>query len=252
MISVCIAIHNGEKYITEQLDSILCQLDVDDEIIISDDGSTDKSLDLVEKFGDSRIRVIHYKQQQCVLKRKHAKGFYCASANFENALKEARGEIIILSDQDDIWNENKVEILKTAMRNYDIVQSNYAVIDGDGHIKCDCYLAKSPVYTSFIKNVLTHPFMGCCMAFSKEVLQYSLPFPKLVINHDCWIGCLAVRRFRYGFIETPLIKYRRTGNNLSQSTQKSEHPIWFKIWYRLEMLISLLKHISKEERRNEE
>ncbi|MDR1678977.1 MAG: glycosyltransferase, partial [Prevotellaceae bacterium] len=57
MISVCIATYNGEKYIKEQLDSILCQLNLGDEVIISDDGSTDKTLDVIKKINDDRIKI---------------------------------------------------------------------------------------------------------------------------------------------------------------------------------------------------
>ena len=61
MVSVCMATYNGERFIKEQIDSILCQLAAEDELIISDDGSTDKTLEVIESYGDNRIKVLHHK-----------------------------------------------------------------------------------------------------------------------------------------------------------------------------------------------
>lgn len=100
MISVCMATYNGEKYIKEQIDSILKQLGSDDELVISDDGSSDGTIDIILGYHDPRIHL--YKGS-----------FHSPAFNFENALKNATGDFIFLSDQDDIWYDNKVpEILK--------------------------------------------------------------------------------------------------------------------------------------------
>mgnify|MGYP003392825684 CR=1 FL=1 len=96
MISVCIATYNGEKYIGEQIASILKQLNANDEVIISDDGSTDATLSIIKTFQDPRIRVILGPQ-------KHS-----PTLNFENVLHHAQGDYIFLSDQDDVWKTNKV------------------------------------------------------------------------------------------------------------------------------------------------
>ena len=86
MISVCVATFNGEKYIKEQLLSILSQLKKGDEIIISDDGSTDTTLDIIAKLQDSRIKVVHR-----TTTKKYRYGFDIVTHNFENALLHARG-----------------------------------------------------------------------------------------------------------------------------------------------------------------
>ncbi len=107
MVSVCIATHNGEEYIESQISSILPQLRENDEIIVSDDGSKDRTLDIVNAFKDKRIKV-HILKSEPVLK-KHS-NFYNATKNFENAIKNANGDFIFLCDQDDIWYNNKIEI----------------------------------------------------------------------------------------------------------------------------------------------
>lgn len=95
MISVCMAAYNGEKYIKEQLLSILKQIGPNDEVVISDDGSKDRTKDIVDSLNDKRIRYVENKN-------KH--GF---THNFENALQIAQGDYIFLADQDDIWRDDK-------------------------------------------------------------------------------------------------------------------------------------------------
>lgn len=107
MISVCMATYNGGRFIKEQIDSILPQLSQYDELIVSDDGSTDRTLEIIASYKDERIKVFHH--------QKTGNKYYptlkvCYSTNnFENALKQAKGDYIFLCDQDDIWEKNKVE-----------------------------------------------------------------------------------------------------------------------------------------------
>mgnify|MGYP002597725427 FL=1 len=118
-ISVCIATYNGEKYIKEQINSILPQLKNCDEIIISDDHSSDKTLDVIFQINDSRIQVYLNDKE---------KGY---TSNFENALSKATGSIIFLADQDDIWKSNKVEVLQKSLEDSDLVVSDAEVVNGD-------------------------------------------------------------------------------------------------------------------------
>ena len=96
MISVCIATYNGARYIAEQLASILKQLSAEDEVVVSDDGSTDGTIDIVRSLNDRRIRIVDGP-------RRHS-----PTLNFEWALRNAKGEYIFLADQDDVWLEDKV------------------------------------------------------------------------------------------------------------------------------------------------
>jgi glycosyltransferase involved in cell wall biosynthesis len=95
MISVCLPTFNGSKYIIQQLDSILCQLKENDEIIISDDSSEDNTCELIEKLNDKRI---------IILKEKKIPNYIF---NYENAIKHAKGKYIFLSDQDDVQSGYK-------------------------------------------------------------------------------------------------------------------------------------------------
>jgi len=104
MISVCIATYNGEKYIKEQLNSIIIQISQEDEIVVSDDWSNDRTLEIVSNYQDNRIKILFNKKE---------KGY---SKNFENAILYAKGDIIFICDQDDVWLPNKVSRMIDALK----------------------------------------------------------------------------------------------------------------------------------------
>jgi glycosyltransferase involved in cell wall biosynthesis len=126
--SVCMATFNGEKYIRRQIESIISQLSQDDEIIISDHGSTDGTVEIIKEFKDSRIKLIckesHHIDRKSVIDR-----FRLVTQNFENALSAASGDYIFLSDQDDIWDKKKIEISLKYLQHCDLVVSNFGFID---------------------------------------------------------------------------------------------------------------------------
>ena len=123
MISVCMSAYNGEKYIYRQIKSILDQLKRDDELIIYDDASVDKTLDIIKSFYDPRIRLITGEENVGFLK-----GFQCA-------MEQAKGEYIFLSDQDDLWMPNKLEkqIRFMEENGYAFSYTNYEEIDVNGN-----------------------------------------------------------------------------------------------------------------------
>ena len=112
MISVCIATHNGGRFLKEQLTSILCQIGENDEVIISDDGSTDDTLKIINGFNDKRIIVVNQKSPKGLPAHEYA------TLNFENALKHAMGDYIFLADQDDVWVHNKVAVMMKYLENF--------------------------------------------------------------------------------------------------------------------------------------
>ena len=97
MISVCLATYNGAATLHQQLSSILAQLGPDDEVIVSDDGSTDGTLNVVRAFNSPIVRIVQGPRTGSPIQ------------NFEHALQQARGEYVFLSDQDDLWLEGKVQ-----------------------------------------------------------------------------------------------------------------------------------------------
>lgn len=231
MISVCMATYNGERFIKEQIDSILCQLSPDDELIISDDGSTDRTLERIASCNDKRIKVLHH--------RSFSSKFYknsklpVASFNFENALKHAKGDYIFLSDQDDIWLPNKVKQSIEALKTSNFVLSNFSVITDEGNLKTKKFYEKNPIKKSLLKNVLKPHFIGCCLCFDKFILRKILPFPKTTLSHDFWIGLVSLKFGKVSFIDEPLILHRVGNFNTSTACCASENSFFTKIQYRL-------------------
>lgn len=236
MISVCIATHNGEKYIKEQLDSILCQLALDDEVVISDDGSTDRTLDIIRDYHDNRLKVCNFKQPS---KSKHTHLY--VTRNFENALNHALGDIIFLSDQDDRWMPDKVEKCVGALREYGLVVHNMRKADGEMRDSGESY------YKCGFKRfrnyfMLEGKYYGCTIAFRREFLKYILPFPKQLLLHDYWIGILAECFGGVSYIDEPLIMYRLRQVSASHNVK---NPLWFKLSYRAYTLWHLYGRIIK-------
>lgn len=245
MISVCIATYNGEKYLKEQIDSILKQLSKDDEIVVSDDGSTDRTLEIIKEYNDSRIIVLSHKKNPA-WKGRTASSFLFASDNFENAINHSKGDIIFLSDQDDIWYKNRVSTTVPLLNTYPMVMCNFSTIDGNNKIITEKQREKDPVSSIFVKNLMRPPFLGCCMALRREALELAMPFPSPCVGHDFWIGCLLIHLgVPYKFIDTPLHQYRIHGNNVSPTVGKSPNGLMFKITYRVRFVIQIITRSIK-------
>lgn len=243
MISVCMASHNGERYIRLQIESILAQLSDTDELIISDDGSIDTTIHIIESFGDHRIRLLHFFLGKD-LNPKYSATHYKVTSNFENALVHAEGDFIFLADQDDIWMPNKIAIMLPLLYKYKFVRSNNSIIDGEGNTVFNKEYNHNPMT---LGNMWHFPFRGCCCAFQREVLEIALPFPKHCIMHDTWIGLVAFFMCRsVFFVDQSLIAYRRYDKNVSSEKGRSANPYWFRVTYRLQIAFQLLKRAIKK------
>jgi glycosyltransferase involved in cell wall biosynthesis len=210
-ISVCMATYNGEIYIYEQLMSIISQLKSSDEIIISDDSSTDRTIAIIESLNDIRIKIFP--------NQKFKNPIY----NFENALKQATGEIIFLSDQDDIWHENKVVKMFGALNMADMVVCDCTIINDDKDVVLNSYFSVTNPRPGILKNLKKNGYLGCCMAFKKDVLKKALPFPKDIPMHDIWLGFICELFFRPVFLNESLTYYRKHSNNVSITSNVISH-----------------------------
>lgn len=204
MISVCIATYNGEKFIVDQLRSILSQLAETDEIVVSDDQSSDSTLKLIKEIDDDRIKVF---LGPCLGLIK----------NFENALLYAKGDYIFLSDQDDIWESTKVIEYMHYFDSgcYDLILSDCSVVDENLSVISPSFFSIRGKRDGVLLNVYKNSYIGCCMAFKKCLIEKCTPFPSGVPMHDWWIGLCAELDGRVYFLNKPLIKYRRHGGNVS-------------------------------------
>lgn len=228
-ISVCMATYNGEKYIRTQIDSILTQLRNSDELIISDDTSSDNTIGIIKSIQDRRIKLLPNQTYRSPI------------FNFENALKHASGDVIFLADQDDIWHMGKVKIVTEALSKFDLVVSDCTVIDEKGKTLYESFYDINRSGHGFLKNLIHNSYLGCCMAFRKEVLEYSLPFPQKLPMHDWWLGLVGQLYFKTHFLQEKLVLYRRHGQNASPTSGKSENTIITKLSHRFRILWELLR-----------
>lgn len=231
MISICIATYNGARYIAEQLASILKQLSAEDEVVVSDDGSTDGTLDIVRRFNDHRIRIVDGPQR------------HSPTLNFEWALRNAKGEYIFLADQDDVWLEGKVRRCMEELQMCDCVVSDARVTDSLLNTTSESLFQLMHVRRGRLSNLLwRNGYTGCCMAFKREVLSKALPFPTDIPMHDIWIGNVAAFCGSLHFIDDRLLLFRRHDTATSCNGKGSNYSLWQKLsfrWYTLKNIVKL-------------
>jgi glycosyltransferase involved in cell wall biosynthesis len=231
MISVCIATYNGQKYILEQILSILPQIDLSDEVIISDDNSTDNTVSIIENINDKRIRIYN-------------NNFRSPIKNFEFLIDICQGDIIFLSDQDDIWDNQKV---KSHLLEYNknlsigLVISNIDLIDKNGNSIKNKFYKK--IFTSNLyKNIITNNYIGCSISFRSNLKKYILPFPKNLPMHDWWIGIISSMFSNVSFLNDKLVYYRIHEDSF---TNKNKNSFFKKFSFRIIILFHILLRLFK-------
>jgi glycosyltransferase involved in cell wall biosynthesis len=230
MISVCMATKDGARYLTEQLDSILPQLTPNDELIISDDASTDDTVSIIQSYNDHRIKLLRNQTPKGIPK------------NFEASLTASKGEFIFLTDQDDVWVSTKMKTMLTQLAQYDLVISDCVIVDDRLKIKTDSFFSWNNSGKGLIKNIFRNSYMGCCMAFSRALLDRALPFPKDIPMHDFWIGLIAELYFKVCFTPEILVYHRRHSTNASSTTDASSFNYSEKLTSRYKIIKNLFFH----------
>lgn len=240
MISVCMATYNGARFIENQLLSIVSNLNSCDEVIISDDGSTDDTLNIINELQKTTsVNII-------VVKNEGEHGY---TSNFENALKYAKGDYIFLSDQDDFWMVNKFPAMIMALKEQSTVMAicNAKITDEVLKITSDNYFKERGVHKGIIGNIYKFGYLGCCMAFRRSLLRKALPFPKKreYCTHDNWLYLCAATQGRIRVIEEPLVLYRRHSGVVTTGAFNAHKPLSFRIRYRLYLISQLISRLFK-------
>jgi glycosyltransferase involved in cell wall biosynthesis len=226
------ATRNGASFLKEQIDSILPQLGLEDEIVISDDCSGDDTLTVIRTFQDSRIRLLESRSEKGITR------------NFEASLKASHGDYIFLADQDDVWLPGKVKRMKQALKQYDLVISDCHLVDDTLQVLQRSFYDLNRSGKGLIKNLIRNSYMGCCMAFTKKLKERALPFPSDIPMHDFWIGLIAELYFRIHFMPEALVLHRRHDSNASTSGDLSPNSINEKLAQRYRIIKNLIIHKS--------
>lgn len=208
-ISVVLPSYNGEAFIRQQLESILGQLGERDELIVSDDGSVDGTVSIVKEYRRTDGRICLLKGPGQGIKR-----------NIGYALSHAKGCYIFLADQDDIWLEHKVSLVLQAFEQQraSVVVHDARVVAGEdaAHIQLESFYAFRRSGAGVIKNMIKNSYIGCCMAFRRDLLEVVLPIPEQIEMHDQWIGIMGdYFAGKSCFLPDVLLLYRRHGANNS-------------------------------------
>lgn len=221
-IDILLATYNGEKYLKEQIESILNQTYSNFRLIISDDCSTDKTIEILKEFEqkDSRIEVYYQKENLGTLN------------NFEFLLKKVQNNIFALSDQDDIWLPQKIEksIENMKVNNSNLVFGDLEVIDENKNIIASSFWKYKGFYKKIKKDknhkglLLNNYITGCTIVTEKKFLKYILPLPKKskYVIHDYWIAIILSLKGKISYIDKPYIKYRQHSNNQVGYKMKSK------------------------------
>jgi glycosyltransferase involved in cell wall biosynthesis len=213
LASIVLATYNGEQYLRQQIDSILGQTCTDFELIAVDDASSDATLSILEEYAgrDRRVRVCPAQRNLGVV------------ANFERGLRLAQGEFIALSDQDDIFRQDKLENLRESLQAHpacDLAVSDLSLIDETGRELAPSmwqYQKLKPQSGKPFRRLLYSNFAtGCAMMFRRRLLEFALPFPPGCIVHDWWLAVVAASARGGGIclVNQPLTAYRQHGSNV--------------------------------------
>lgn len=226
-VSVAMATYNGEKYIKQQLETILNNLKENDEVIISDDNSTDGTINIIKELNDKRIKIY---EGPCL----------GVKQNFANAIRFCEGDYIFLADQDDIWAKGKVEKIVKYFEelNADVIQHDCNIVNSKLEEILPSYFEFRKCKNGIIKNIAKGSYLGCCMAFKKELKEYILPIPNNVDMHDQWIGLIGEIKGKFLFVSDKLIKYRRHENN--ESNCFKHHSVKVMVRDRINLIKNLL------------
>jgi len=228
------ATFNGSAFIHKQIESILCQLKIDDELIIVDDCSTDNTVEIVSDFSDNRILILRNDQNIGV------------NQSFSKAILSSSGDYIFLSDQDDVWIDGRVNLMIEYLieNNVDLLTSNFSWInelDVPVFIKFDGVSSfRSKKYASNIIDIFIGKtnYFGCAMLFTKELIKYIVPIPKFVESHDLWIAKIGnLYRSQIHLDEITFLK-RTHGTNMTSTISKRK--TYQKVYSRLVFAISIL------------
>lgn len=247
MISVAMATYNGEAYIEKQVNSILNQSKKIDELIICDDCSTDRTVEIIKKMKKKNIFLSVNKTNMGYIR------------NFEKAISKTSGDYIFLADQDDIWEVSKVEEMLEAMRvgDYDLLCTNFELINkNDNTIKnrqsfviskyMDKHATKEVSKISFNRLLLGNVLQGCTYCFTDRVKQVYLKVDNKEVYHDWQLMLIGSYIGKVAYYNKKLIRYRiHDSNSVGFETKNSKIEIDLKIPKKVPTMIRFFRDLNQ-------
>lgn len=221
-IDILLATYNGEKFVKEQIESILNQTYENFNLIISDDASTDNTLNILEEYEkkDTRIKVFKKEKNEGLID------------NFEFLLKNVTSDYFMFSDQDDIWKKDKIEksINKLKEESSGLVYTDLEIVDEKLNVIYPSYWKYKQIYKKIIKYnnfealYLNNFVTGCTILAKSKYIKDILPLPRnsKFVLHDYWTALIVSAKDKISYVEEPTIQYRQHKNNRVGSSRKSD------------------------------
>ena len=208
LVSILVLTYNGEKFIEQQLDSIFAQTYKNIEVLVFDDASSDNTQNILSNYSKKQPLKCFFHEQNVGI-----------NDNFSLALKECSGDYVATSDQDDIWDENKIEILVSKIENNIAIESTNECIDENNNSVEHKSITEKQFFLGSQKALTAH-----CMMFKKELIQY-LEIPKEFssskgLHYDAYVSFIANQFGSIKYIKEPLVKYRRHSSQITVSKDK--------------------------------
>lgn len=227
---IVLASYNGAKYIEEQIDSILkciddCKTATINQFIITDDNSSDDTINIVNKLSHN-IPYLY------LCKNELAKGVI---NNFQNGINKTSSEFVFFSDQDDIWEEQKITktieiLLESADKNIPLlVITNINFVDENLSLISSGHDFDQSAPSDDVMTVYRSFGQGCTMAVNRKLLDFMGQIPKEAVMHDWWILLIAANFGKVRYITTPLLNYRQHSDNVCGGTKHNNITRYFNL-----------------------
>jgi glycosyltransferase involved in cell wall biosynthesis len=233
-VSVCIATYQGERYVERQLRSILEQIGANDEVVVVDDCSRDRTVEIIESLNDPRIKLF----RNPVNRRE--------VYSFGRAIEIAQGDVVFMADQDDIWMTGRMQLMLDRLQQSGaaLVTSNFDWMDTDERpIDVPYDGVSSTASARHFRNIADifmgkTNYFGCAMAFKRELIPLITPIPSYVESHDLWIALAANQIGSNLHIDDKTLRKRRHNSNTTSTV--STRSLLLKAWSRAIFTRSML------------
>jgi len=234
LIDILLSTYNGEKFLPEQLDSILNQTENNWRLLIRDDDSDDSTLEILQLYCNQHPKKIFLIDD--IIKSNLGP---CKSFNI--LMQKSTAPYVMFCDQDDIWDPEKIEVMLKHFKEMEeallpetplLLHSDMEVVDSSlvtishSFIKLNKLdMQKTSINDLIMRNNIT----GCAMICNKLLIDLALPMPLDAIMHDWWLALVAAEFGKIKYIPQPLIKYRQHDNNYYGNGWKHKFKKYFKL-----------------------
>lgn len=224
-IAIVLSVYNGEKYLAEQIDSLLSQSYSNTVIVIRDDGSVDRSFAIAQEYATEHPGRFHVLELDA--ENKGASGGFAYLVEYVIANKQVLGlekAYLMFCDQDDVWFANKVEVQINAMlvaelANIDspiLIHSDLEVVSSEKKLIAESFITFQGLEihrNKFPNLVISNLITGCTALLNEALALRAMPISDKAIMHDWWLGIVAAAFGKIIFLDMPLIHYRQHENN---------------------------------------